>query len=286
MNELDHPTSTQALLADARGALSLPVCNTPSSVLDAEGRVMPRSAHEMPTYKLVEVYDSVKGEGTQAGMPMTFVRFARCNLACEWCDTPYNRIAIELTADELVANIIARSPAWVVFTGGEPTLQLNDRLLEPLGAAGIRMAIETNGMIAADAVAYDLLDYVNISPKLGHPIHPYWVCRPGGPVDEIRFTICDGQTDLWNVSTGMPANAELAGNAYELIGCATKAITISPAMHDRVSHPENWVSGMGHYAATGELDIPSFNTCLRLVKKYRHYGARLSTQVHKFIGVR
>lgn len=245
-------------------------------------------------YKLVEMYTSTKGEGTQSGMPMLFVRFSKCNLACTWCDTPYNRVAMELRASELIAAIIEKDPTWVVFTGGEPCLQLDTAITEPLMAANISMAVETNGMIWTPALAH--MDYVNISPKLGQPVHDK-VTRAGrlGTVDEVRFTICDGQTDLWNVRSGqtilpeLVLDAEKARGSYErteiLIGIKTKWITISPGMKD-LRPREDQKSGEGFQSVLGEIDRPSLDRCLYLVHKYRRFNARLSLQTHKFIGAR
>jgi organic radical activating enzyme len=248
-------------------------------------------------YKLVEIFESVKGEGPQDGMPMLFVRFSKCNLACTWCDTPYNRVAVELSHAELLHVITTKRPAWVVFTGGEPCLQLDRSLTELLKAGGIKMAIETNGMIWTDAL-YDI-DHVCISPKLGAPIHKKWLESSAPRPSEIRYTVCDGQKDIWHVHTGkvvdpvpitkfgwlerLPLNVDLTQEA--IIGIATDWICMSPAFTDPKPNP-NFASGMGFTSIYGEMDKASLNQCLHLVNKYKHLRSRLSVQTHKIIGAR
>lgn len=235
---------------------------------------------EEPRLKLVEIYNSVKGEGTQAGIPMTFVRFSKCNLTCSWCDTPYNRIAITMTKEELVNHIIGLKPAWVVFTGGEPCLQLTYDMVLAVKAKGIRTVIETNGMIWSNAL--NIIDYINISPKIGCPVHKSFKQLE---VSEIRYTLADSQKDIWNVFTGEPYEKCKDYDDGEELGIRTKAITISPLMDDPEPKP-GFKSGDGFGNDFGKPNRASLNQCLYLVQKYRHIGARLSLQIHKFVGER
>ncbi len=88
---------------------------------------------------LIELYKSVQGESSFAGLPCIFVRLAGCNLRCAWCDSEYTFAGGKpFTQDEIVAQIEALAPCKLVeFTGGEPMLQarellpLMDRLLDP-----------------------------------------------------------------------------------------------------------------------------------------------------------
>ncbi len=242
-------------------------------------------------FQLVEIFNSVKGEGTQAGIPMTFVRFSKCNLDCAWCDTPYNRVAFTADEQTLVNLIMRNKPSWVVFTGGEPCLQLTRSLADTLQAAGVRLALETNGMIQSDAL--ETIDYINISPKKGHSCHA-WYRNETALVDEVRYTLAEGEKDIWNVFSGdigaamydIPGDEQtVRERIFNLTGLHAKAITISPLMDDPHPRP-NFKSGDGFSQLEGEVNQASLATCLGLVNKYRHCGARLSTQVHKFIGVR
>lgn len=119
------------------------------------------------SYDLVEIFESLQGEGRNAGRPCVFVRFAGCNLACPWCDTSVER-RFSLSADGLLSELAGYRAKSVILTGGEPT----DRegmaeLVAALKEAGYWLAVETNG--TADPGWFGLLDYVACSPKSEFP---------------------------------------------------------------------------------------------------------------------
>ncbi len=136
------------------------------------------------TYAVKEIYHTLQGEGAQAGRAAVFCRFAGCNLwsgreadraaaQCDFCDTDFigtdgpggGKFA---GPDELAEAIAAQwqgeiAQALVIFTGGEPLLQLDAPLLAALHAKGFSCAVETNGTLAPPAG----LDWVCVSPKAG-----------------------------------------------------------------------------------------------------------------------
>ncbi|MFZ9396008.1 MAG: 7-carboxy-7-deazaguanine synthase QueE [Erythrobacter sp.] len=134
-----------------------------------------------------EIFASLQGEGPSAGMPVAFVRLSRCNLACNWCDTPYTwhfegdnrphrggatyeRKANQVTMDaaEVAARIAALGQNRLVITGGEPLLQ-GGALADLLAALpDMAVEIETNGTVAAPARLDIRVDQYNVSPKLAH----------------------------------------------------------------------------------------------------------------------
>jgi 7-carboxy-7-deazaguanine synthase len=141
----------------------------------------------MTTYAVKELFLTLQGEGAHSGRAAVFCRFAGCNLwsgreadragaECRFCDTDFvgtdgeggGRFA---TPDELAAAISALWPMlehgdtgrYVVLTGGEPLLQVDEPLLDALHAAGFTCAVETNGTIAAPRG----LDWICVSPKAG-----------------------------------------------------------------------------------------------------------------------
>lgn len=119
-------------------------------------------------YDLVEIFESLQGEGRHAGRPCAFVRFAGCNLACPWCDTDVSR-RFSATAEEIVGELTGFRARSVVLTGGEPTLVAEmPVLLAALKVAGFWIAVETNGTAAPDWLAF--VDYVSCSPKRGAPL--------------------------------------------------------------------------------------------------------------------
>ena len=113
-------------------------------------------------YKINEIFYSVQAEGFYAGHPAIFVRLCGCNLRCPWCDTKYHTQGEWYTKEELERTVKKLSKdtknVIIVFTGGEPTLQLKDE--EEL-LKGYRRHIETNGTKPVPK----WIDYVTCSPK-------------------------------------------------------------------------------------------------------------------------
>jgi 7-carboxy-7-deazaguanine synthase len=120
-------------------------------------------------YRINEIFYSVQGEGARAGSPSLFVRFSKCNLLCTVathgfdCDTEFES-GRDLTVDEIIGELAALSEDcnWIVLTGGEPALQVDEAIVEGLHAAGYFLAIETNGTVSLP----EGLDWVTISPKV------------------------------------------------------------------------------------------------------------------------
>jgi len=98
---------------------------------------------------LIELYKSVQGESSFAGVPCIFVRLAGCNLRCAWCDSEYTFTGGKpFTADEIVAQIEALQPCPLIeFTGGEPMLQHKELLplMQRLLEQGYTLMMETSG---------------------------------------------------------------------------------------------------------------------------------------------
>ena len=112
-------------------------------------------------YPVVEIFNSVQGEGYHAGITSIFIRFGRCNLACEWCDTDFSKWDDMTVAD--ILGVISKFPAKnVILTGGEPMLQELWPLVNCLRKKGKYIAIESNGSIE---IPEGLVDWICISPK-------------------------------------------------------------------------------------------------------------------------
>lgn len=208
----------------------------------------------MNTYRLVEIFTSIKGEGCNTGIPMMFVRFAGCNLKCNFCDTPFET-KFELTEEQILARVRKERPAWIVFTGGEPSLQLTISLVGAVKDLGVRTALETNGIEWNDA--FDLITYVTISPKEDWNLHNMWLeyrTRTGRSISEMRYIMIGNQVPT-----------------IYLVKC--DSICISPMFVE------------GRESLTGKVDPESLIAAIGLVQARRHQGYRLSVQVHKLIGV-
>ena len=98
---------------------------------------------------LIEIYKSIQGESSFAGVPCIFVRLAGCNLRCAWCDSEYTFTGgAKMSEDEVVAEVEKLAPVKLVeFTGGEPLLQDRELvpLMERLLGQGYELMIETSG---------------------------------------------------------------------------------------------------------------------------------------------
>lgn len=105
---------------------------------------------------LIELYSSVQGESSFAGMPCIFVRLAGCNLRCSWCDSEYTFAGGEkYSLEQVEQKIAALAPVKLVeFTGGEPMLQAREvlPLMDRLLAQGYTLLLETSGERLLDAV--------------------------------------------------------------------------------------------------------------------------------------
>jgi organic radical activating enzyme len=119
-------------------------------------------------YRINEWFYSIQGEGMRAGTANLFLRFSGCNLTCSRetegfdCDTEFTS-GESWTADQIVAHLrkLSAHCPWVILTGGEPSLQIDDDLLMNLKDAGFSIAIETNGTKPLSS----LIDWVSCSPK-------------------------------------------------------------------------------------------------------------------------
>lgn len=98
---------------------------------------------------LIEIYKSIQGESSFAGLPCIFVRLAGCNLRCSWCDSEYTFTGgYKMTDDEVVAEVEKLAPVRLVeLTGGEPMLQERELipLMNRLLRSGYELMIETSG---------------------------------------------------------------------------------------------------------------------------------------------
>lgn len=128
-----------------------------------------------------EIFYSLQGEGGRQGEASIFIRLTRCNLRCSFCDTDYSGGTI-MPIEEILERIRPYPCQWIVWTGGEPTLQLTDDILLFFKAKGYKQAIESNGHNQLSG----LLDYTVVSPK-GDDVAYAQVKNPS--VNEIRLPV-------------------------------------------------------------------------------------------------
>lgn len=140
---------------------------------------------------VVEVFYSLQGEGLRAGQATVFVRFAGCNLACDFCDTDFR--VKETHTPESLASEVARLGGecrWACFTGGEPTIHDLQPLCDLLHARGYALQMETNGTRPRPGWG---IDHVTVSPKQpqGGRLHPWYEAN----AREFKYVV-DDEADL------------------------------------------------------------------------------------------
>lgn len=142
------------------------------------------------SYRIKELFYTLQGEGAQAGRPAVFCRFSGCNLwsgrpedrataKCRFCDTDFvgADAGVFESARELADAVAAAFPLldsaaygsakpYVVFTGGEPALQLTEELIDRLHERGFEVGVESNGTLPLPAG----LDWIAVSPKGNNPL--------------------------------------------------------------------------------------------------------------------
>jgi len=130
--------------------------------------------------KVKEIFYSLQGEGGRQGAASIFIRLSGCNLKCDFCDTDFSG-GEDMSLEQILLQINQFPCRWIIWTGGEPTLQLTDECFLFFKRIGFRQAIESNGYHRLSA----LLNYTVVSPKdatdYAKKINP--------KVDEVRLPV-------------------------------------------------------------------------------------------------
>ncbi len=147
--------------------------------------------------RIIEVFHSIQGEGPLSGVRTSFVRTARCNLRCRWCDTTYSfGPGRERSIPELIRTIERHRTRYVCLTGGEPLLQSESvSFVRELGRRGYTVVVETGGSL--DISPYVAMPHVVVSldvkcPSSGMERHNRWsnLCQLRS-TDVAKFVIGD-----------------------------------------------------------------------------------------------
>ncbi len=217
---------------------------------------------------LIELYKSVQGESSFAGLPCIFVRLAGCNLRCAWCDSEYTFSGGKaFTGEEIVGQVEALAPCRLVeFTGGEPMLQARELvpLMERMLALGYTLMMETSGERPLGEVPEAVHKIVDVKcPGAGAAANSFRMENLAALTlrDEVKFVLSDR------------ADYEFAREFLRAHGLERRvgAILLSPAFQ-KTPAPVRSAENMA-------LDPR------RVVEWMLEDGleARLSLQIHKFI---
>ena len=151
--------------------------------------------------RIHEIYESVQGESTFAGLPCTFVRLSRCNLRCRWCDTPQAFVGgTDMPRAEVLEKALSFGTPLVELTGGEPLLQAGAiPLLKELCDAGRTVMLETSGerdISKVDPRVHRIMDLK--APGSGESQRNRWEnIADLSKRDEVKFVLADRADYDW-----------------------------------------------------------------------------------------
>lgn len=218
--------------------------------------------------QITEIYKSLQGESTYAGLPCVFVRLTGCNLRCSWCDTEYSFYGGKKMTPEQVFDAVERlSPTvgLVEITGGEPMLQERELVsfMQRLLESGYHVLLETSGERPLECVPSGVIKIVDVKcPESGEgESFRTENLDTLTPQDEVKFVISDR------------GDYEFARNfTYEhALPARVKAILFSPAFRKE---------------ASGARDASNCLVDPRELAQWMledNVPARLSLQIHKLI---
>jgi 7-carboxy-7-deazaguanine synthase len=148
--------------------------------------------------QITEIYKSLQGESTHAGLPCVFVRLTGCNLRCSWCDSEYAFYGgRKMTPEEVFAKVEQLSPngGLVEITGGEPMLQEREAvpLMRQLLESGYQVLLETSGERPLDRVPAGVIKIIDVKcPNSGEPdTFQMQNLETLSDRDEIKFVLSD-----------------------------------------------------------------------------------------------
>ena len=217
-------------------------------------------------FRVNDIFYSLQGEGHNTGRAAVFVRFAGCNLRCPFCDTEFDTYR-EMTADEIVAEIsdIVNSlqqianpiQHFAVLTGGEPTLQVDEALVDLMHQHGFEVAMESNGTRPAPRN----LDWLTVSPKVNGE---WWLVSGEGRLPDELKVVFDEDTDPESFLP-IPRQSSTTHSLSPLIASPLPILYLQPC-------------------DTGDADRNAriINRCIDYIKQHPNW--RLSLQTHKLVG--
>lgn len=156
---------------------------------------------ESPVLKINEIFYSIQGESTKAGLPCVFVRLTHCNIRCVYCDTEYAFYeGVDRTIDEVISEVESYGCKLVEITGGEPLVQENVHLLmKKLCDLGYDVLIETGGSLPIENIdkrVKIIMDLKTPYSKMEKK-NRYENIQYLKPTDEVKFVIGSREDYEW-----------------------------------------------------------------------------------------
>ena len=214
-------------------------------------------------YDLVEIFESLQGEGRNMGRPCVFLRFAGCNLKCPWCDTDVQK-RFSASLEDILKELGQYRAKSVILTGGEPTIQEGmPELVAALKAKGYWIGVETNGTRDADWLGF--VDYVACSPKM--------------EFEDLYRSGRDSASPLGESRSGEDSATPL-GEADEVrvVASDERVASFCKRMRKLIAATDYYVSPCDR---DGQIDFATAKSVLSQLD-----GWSLSVQLHKILGFR
>jgi len=218
--------------------------------------------------QITEIYKSIQGESSYAGIPCVFVRLTGCNLRCDWCDSEYTFTGGQkMTLEDVMAKVEQLSPngGLVEITGGEPMLQEREAvpLMEQLLNTGYNVLLETSGERPLEKVPKDVVKIVDVK------------CPHSGEGDTFRMENLETLTSRDEVKFVLSDRTDYSFardfTVQHDLGARVSAVIFSPAFSQD---------------ATGSRDTSHCLVDPRELAEWMladNVPARLGLQLHKFI---
>ncbi len=146
--------------------------------------------------RITEIFHSIQGESSFAGMPCAFVRLTWCNLRCSWCDSEYTFTGgVEMSVDDVLERVRGYGSKLVEITGGEPLVQKREccELARRLCDEGYTVLVETGGSLDTSPLDPRVVKILDVKcPGSGEAHRNFWAnLERLNPRDEIKFVIKD-----------------------------------------------------------------------------------------------
>ena len=146
--------------------------------------------------RITEIFHSIQGESSYAGLPCAFVRLTFCNLRCVWCDSEYTFTGgTEMSIDEVMDRVRAMDCKLVEVTGGEPLVQKREccELVRRLCDEGYTVLVETGGSLDTSVLDERAVTILDVKcPSSGEQLRNHWPnLERLRPRDEVKFVIGD-----------------------------------------------------------------------------------------------
>jgi 7-carboxy-7-deazaguanine synthase len=166
-------------------------------------RLQPLQGKPAGTLLIHEIYRSLQGESTFAGLPCVFIRLTACHLRCVYCDTPHAFAQGEiLELDTVLSRALELGDELVEITGGEPLLQPEVYpLMTRLADLGKTVLLETSGAVETGAVDSRVRIVLDVkTPGSGEAAANVWAnLEHLKPTDEVKFVVCDREDFDWSI---------------------------------------------------------------------------------------